>query len=211
MMPTSCPPAPTPHHQPRCLVSPLWLFLFIALAVFLQDQLSKNSITTFLKINSGGDQVDPHRPCIIQNSHFWSIYINGRIFQWSTYQKNKNNIATSYTTYWTKNNIHIYMCVYLSSYIYIYKYASGHQFWNISVLLYANSITNVVSYNCCCWCMVCVEILQTQFNILWYNFFLWWSSLKQTNNYWKKILKNWDIIMMMIWSRDLQTIHVRER
>ena len=100
------------------------------------------------------------------------------------------------------------MCV--SQLIYIYIYASGHQFWNISVLLYANSITNVVSYNCCCWCMVCVEKLQTQFNILWYNFFLWWSSLKQTNNYWKKILKNWDIIMMMIWSRDLQTIHVRE-
>ena len=110
-----------------------------------------------------------------------------------------------------KKNIHIYMCVYLSSYIYIYKYASGHQFWNISVLLYANSITNVVSYNCCCWCMVCVEKLQTQFNILWYNFFLWWSSLKQTNNYWKKILKNWDIIMMMIWSRDLQTIFTWER
>ena len=104
-----------------------------------------------------------------------------------------------------------YICVYLSSYIYIYIYASGHQFWNISVLLYANSITNVVSYNCCCWCMVCVEILQTQFNILWYNFFLWWSSLKQTNNYWKKILKNWDIIMMMIWSRDLQTIFTWER
>ena len=108
-----------------------------------------------------------------------------------------------------KKNSHIYVCI--SAHIYIYKYASGHQFWNISVLLYANSITNVVSYNCCCWCMVCVEKLQTQFNILWYNFFLWWSSLKQTNNYWKKILKNWDIIMMMIWSRDLQTIHVRER
>ena len=118
MMPTSCPPVPTPQHQPRCLVSPLWLFLFIALAVFLQDQLSKNSITTFLKINSGGDQVDPHRPCIIQNSHFWSIYINGRIFQWSTYQKNKNNIATSYTTYRTKKKLsHIYVCI--SAHIYI--------------------------------------------------------------------------------------------
>ena len=69
MMPTtSCPPAPTPHHQPRCLVSPLWLFLFIALAVFLQDQLSKNSKTTFLKINSGGDQVDP--PPTVHNTKF---------------------------------------------------------------------------------------------------------------------------------------------
>ena len=68
-------------------------------------------------------------------------------------------------------------------------------------------------YNCCCWCMVCVEKLQTQFNILWYNFFLWWwSSFKnKTKNYWNKVLKNWDTIMMMIWSRDLQTnIHVRE-
>ena len=41
-------------------------------------------------------------------------------------KKNKNNIATSYTTYRTKRKTFTYICVYLSSYI--YKYASGHQF-----------------------------------------------------------------------------------
>ena len=35
-------------------------------------------------------------------------------------KKNKNNIATSYTTYRTKKNIHIYMCVSQLICIYIY-------------------------------------------------------------------------------------------
>jgi hypothetical protein len=52
-------------------------------------------------------------------------------------KKNKNNIATSYTTY----QFHEFFRE-----IDFTEKSSGHQFWNISVLLYANSITNVVSY-----------------------------------------------------------------
>ena len=54
-----------------------------------------------------------------------------------TKKKNKNNIATSYTTY----QFHEFFRE-----IDFTEKSSGHQFWNISVLLYANSITNVVSY-----------------------------------------------------------------
>ena len=119
MMSNSCPPAPTPHHQPPCLVSPLWLFLFIALAVFLQDQLSKNSITTFLKINSGGDQVDPHRPCIIQNSHFWSIYKWENISVIYIPKKKTKTILLLHILPIELKKTFTCICVYLSSYTYI--------------------------------------------------------------------------------------------
>ena len=181
MMPTtSCPPAPTPHHQPRCLVSPLWLFLFIALAVFLQDQLSKNSKTTFLKINSGGDQVDP--PPTVHNTKFSFLKY---IYKWE-------NISVIYIPK-KKQKQYCYFIYYLSiSRIFSWNWFHGKKFWTSILEYFCTIICEFhhqcrLIYNCCCWCMVCVEKLQTQFNILWYNFFLWWwSSFKNKT---KKLLK----------------------
>jgi len=51
-------------------------------------------------------------------------------------KKNKNNIATSYTTY----QFHEFFRE-----IDFTEKSSGHQFWNISVLLYANRIPSPMS------------------------------------------------------------------